>query len=126
MSDFEVTIQLVDSPTDESRSAGRIPADGLIDAFRSFPFESEVQRGLALPNGATFPTINFRRASDDEEIAVWTDDAKRFDLCFVREGRKRFLNNQSKEAVETILQRFMSESVADIQPRSILQRLFGR
>ena len=75
--------------------------------------------------GATFPTITVKKQSDGEEVAIWTVDAKRFDLCFVHDRKKRFLNNQSNGEVETILSRFKTESVLAIQPRSFLSRLFG-
>jgi hypothetical protein len=79
-----------------------------------------------MKGGATFPTITFRRKSDGEEIAIWTDDAILFDLCFVHGERKKFLNSQSKEEVEAILNRFHPESVLAIQPPSFWSRIFGR
>jgi len=122
---YDVTFQLVDSATDESHPGGTIAADGLIEAFQKFPFAGEVKRAEAMKDGATFPTITFKRQSDSEEVAIWTDDAKRFDLCFVHDRKKRLLNNQSKEEVEAILSRFKTESVLAIQPRTFLSRLFG-
>ena len=126
MNSYNVTFQLVDSPTDESKPGGTITADKLIQAFQSFPFAEEVKRAETIKDGATFPTITFKRKSDDEEIAIWTDNASLFDLCFVHGARKRFLNNQSKEQVEGILDRFQTESVLAIQPRSFWSRIFGR
>jgi hypothetical protein len=122
---YDVTFQLVDSPTDESQPGGSIAADALIEAFQKFPFAEEVKRAEAMKARATFPTITFKRQSDGEQVAIWTDDAKRFDLCFVHDGKKRFLNNQSKEEVEAILSRFKTESVLAIRPRSFWSRLFG-
>ena len=124
MNSYDVTFQFVDSPTDESRPGGTIAADRLIDAFQKFPFADEIKRAQTMRDGATFPTITFKRQSDGEEIAICTDDADRFDLCFVADRKKRFLNNQSKEEVETILGRFQTESVLAIQPRSFWSRLF--
>jgi hypothetical protein len=125
MNSYDVTFQLVDSAMDESKPGGTIAADRLIEAFQSFPFAEEVKRAKTIKNGATFPTITFRRNSDGEEIAIWTDDASRFDLCFVHGARKKFLNSQSKEEVEVILNRFQTESVLAIQPRSFWSRMFG-
>jgi hypothetical protein len=126
MNSYDVTYQLVDSPIDESKPGGTIAADRLIEAFQGFPFAEEVKKAEAMNDGAaTFPTITFRRKSDGEEIAIWTDDASRFDLCFVHGARKKFLNSQSKEDVEAILNRFQTESVLAIQPRSFWSRIFG-
>ncbi|HKP03919.1 MAG TPA: hypothetical protein VJU77_11245 [Chthoniobacterales bacterium] len=124
MNFYDVTVQLVDSSVDESGPGGEIAADKLVEAFHKFPFAEEVARGLAMEDGVTFPTIIFKRQSDAEEIAIWTENADRFDLCFVHGGKKRFLNNQSKDEVETILCRFATESVLAIQPRSFWSRLF--
>jgi hypothetical protein len=126
MSSYNVTFQLVDSPIDESKPGGTIPGDKLREAFREFPFEAQVKKAESMAGNATFPTISFKRQSDGQEIAVWTEDAKRFDLCLVHEGKKSFVNNQSKEEVEGILTRFQTESVTDICPkaRGFWQRLF--
>jgi hypothetical protein len=98
MNSYEVTYQLVHSPIDESKLGGTIAADRLIEAFQGFPFAEEVKKAEMMKDGAaTFPTITFRRKSDGEEIAIWTDNATRFDLCFVHGARKKFLNRQSKE-----------------------------
>ncbi len=121
---YDVSFQLVDSAVTESTPGATIAADKLIEAFQKFPFVEEVARGQTMDDGATFPTITFRRQSDGEEITIWTDNADLFDLCFVHEGRKRFLNNQSKGEVEAILRRFATESVLAIQPRSLWSRLF--
>ncbi len=126
MNTYKVSFQLVDSPVDESQPGGEIPAEALVGAFRDFPFADEVKRAETVKDGATFPTIIFERQSDGEEIAVWTDNAKRFDLCFTRNGNKRFLNKRSKEDVEAILLRFRTDSVVEICPKkSLWQRLFG-
>ena len=117
---------LVDSPIDERKPGGSIAADRLIEAFQGFPFAEEVKKAETMKDGAaTFPTITFRRKSDGDEIAIWTDNASRFDLCFVQGARKKFLNRQSKEEVEAILHRFQAESVLAIQPRSFWSRIFG-
>jgi hypothetical protein len=122
---YDVTFQLVDSPVDESQPGASIGADALIEAFEKFPFAEQVKRAETMKDGATLPTITFKRQSDGEEVGVWTEDAKRFDLCFVHDGKKRFLHNQSKEEVEVILSRFKMESVLAIQPHSLWLRLFG-
>ena len=123
MNSYDVTFQLVDSPTDQSKPGGTVAADRLIEAFRGFPFAEEVKRAESIKDGATFPTITFRRNSDGEAIAIWTSNAKQFDLCFVHGAGKRFLNHQSKEEVEAILDRFQTESVLVIQPRSFRSRI---
>lgn len=125
MNSYDVTFQLVDSPVDESRPGGTIGADKLIEAFREFPFADEIKRAQAMTDVATFPTITFKRQSDADEVAIWTDNADRFDLCFVHDRKKRFLNNRSKEEVEAILNRFRTESVLTIPPRSFWWNLFG-
>ena len=126
MNSYDISFQLVDSATNESKPAGTITGDRLVQAFREFPFAQEVRRGEAMKDGATFPTITLKRKSDNDEVAIWTDDAKRFDVCFVHNGKKKFLNNQSSEEIEVILARFKTESVLAIQPRSFWSRLFGR
>ena len=126
MNSYDVTYQLVDSPIDESKPGATIAADRLIEAFQGFPFAEEVKKAETMKDGAaTFPTITFRRKSDGDEIAIWTDNASRFDLRFVHGARKKFLNSQSKEEVEAILHRFQTESVLAIQPRSFWSRIFG-
>ena len=125
MNAYDVTFQLVDSAVTESAPGGTIAADKLIEAFQRFPFAEEVARGQSMMDGATFPTITFKRQSDGEEVAIWTDDAKRFDLCFVRDRKKKFLNSRSKEEVEAILNRFRTESVLTIAPPSLWSSLFG-
>ncbi|MDP1578832.1 MAG: hypothetical protein Q8M02_01050 [Candidatus Didemnitutus sp.] len=122
MSSFDVTFQLVDSPVDKSESGGSVAGDGLVGVFRDFPFAKEIARAK---EGATFPTIMFRRLSDGEEVSVWTIDDKQFDLCFVKNGKKSFLNNRSKDQVEEILIRFRTESVDAIRPPSLWRKLFG-
>jgi hypothetical protein len=122
MSSFDVTFQLVDSPVDKSESGGSVAGDALVGVFREFPFAKEIARAK---EGATFPTITFRRQSDGEEVAVWTVDDEKFDLCFVKNGKKSFLNNRSKAQVEEILVRFRTESVDAIRPPSLLRKLFG-
>lgn len=122
MSSFEVTFQLVDSPVDKSASGGTVGGDSLVGTFRDFPFAKEIARAK---KGATFPTITFRRMSDSEKVAVWTDNADTFDLCLVKDGKKSFLNSRSKDQVEEILTRFRSESIATIRPPSLWRRIFG-
>jgi hypothetical protein len=125
MNSYDVTFQLVDSPVDESKPGGAIPGDKLVEAFREFPFEAQVKKGESMAGDATFPTISFRRQSDGQEIAIWTDDATRFDLCLVNAGQKSFINNRSRQEVEGILTRFQTESVTDIRPKRFWQRLFA-
>ncbi len=122
MSSFDVTFQLVDSPIDKSESGGSVADEGLVGVFRDFPFAKEIARAK---EGATFPTITFRRQSDGEEVSVWTIDDEKFDLCFVKNGKKSFLNNRSKVQVEEILLRFRTESVDAIRPPSLWRKLFG-
>jgi|ERR1041385_7002570 hypothetical protein len=127
MNTYDVSFQFVDSPRDQSKPGSTIPADRLIDAFRDFPFADEIKRADTVAGGPTLPTISFKRKSDGEEIAVWTEDALRFDLCLVGGGEKAFVNNRSKEEVEMMLSRFATESIAQIRPpkRGFFQRLFG-
>jgi hypothetical protein len=122
MSTFEVTFQLVDSPLDKGESGGVVGGASLVGVFRDFPFAKEIARAK---QGATFPTITFKRQSDGEVVAVWTVDAQNFDLCLVKDGKRSFLNNQKKEEVETILTHFDSESVVAIRPPSLWRRIFG-
>ncbi len=122
MSSFDVTFQLVDSPVDKSENGGSVAGDGLVGVFRDFPFAKEIARAK---EGATFPTITFRRQGDGEEVAVWTDNAELFDLCLVKDGKKSFLNKRSKAQVEEILLRFRTESVDAIRPPSLWRKLFG-
>ena len=124
MNIYDVTYQFVDSPIDESKSGGSIPAPGLVEAFRNFPYAEEIKRASGL-SSPTFPTITFRRQSDGEEIAIWTTDTEEYDLCFVMNGKKWFLNSQRKEAVEAILTRFSTESIGVISPPSWWRRIFG-
>lgn len=116
MNTYDVRFQLVDSPRDQSRLAGSVDADGLVPEFRKFPFAKEVKRAKTLKGDITFPTLIFKRQSDGEEIAIWTDNATRFDLCLVHDSTKTYLNHQTKEQVESVLSRFQTESVLDIQP----------
>lgn len=122
MSCFDVTFQLVDSPVDRSESGGSVASDGLVGVFHDFPFAKEIERAK---EGATFPTITFRRQSDGEEVAVWTDNAEMFDLCFVKDGKKSFLTNRTKSQVADILARFRAESVDAIRSPSLWRKLFG-
>lgn len=122
MSGFEITFQLVNSPIDKSESGCVVSGESLVGAFRDFPFAAEIARA---PEGATFPTITFKRQHDGEEVAVWTVDTVNFDLCFVKDGKKSFLNNRKKNEVEDILTRFRSESVLAIRPPSLWRRIFG-
>lgn len=122
MSSFDVSFQLVDSPVDKSESGGSVNGDGLVGVFREFPFAKEIARAQ---DGATFPTLSFRRLSDGEEVAVWTTDDQQFDLCLMKNGKKWFLNRRSRRQVEEILVRFRNESVVAIRPPSLWRKLFG-
>jgi hypothetical protein len=124
MSAFDVRFQFVDSPVEKSAPGGTVPADGLVDAFRAFPYAEEIQRARAMTS-ATFPTLIFRRQSDGEEIAIWSTDAEVFDLCFVKDGKKWFSNSRAKPEVESILARFATESLEAISPRGWWKKIFG-
>jgi hypothetical protein len=97
MNTFDVTFQLVDSPVDKSVPGGSIGGDALVGVFRDFPFANEIARAK---EGATSPTIAFKRQSDGEEIAIWTENAETFELALVKDGKWSFLNNRSKAQVE--------------------------
>jgi hypothetical protein len=116
MNTFDISCQLVDSPTDQSTPAGSVDADRLIPEFRKFPFAEEVKRAEKLKGDVTFPTLIFKRQSDGEEIAIWTNNTTRFDLCLTHDSTKSYLKDQTKEQVESVLSRFQTESVLDIQP----------
>ncbi len=126
MTEFEITMQLVDSPVDQSQSGGSMPADKLVEAFHAFPFADEIKRAEGM-DGATFPTITFIRKSDREEIAIWTDDAVSYDMHLKSGSFSRFVNSQTPAQVEGMLVRFTSESVAEIAPKKkgLWGRLFG-
>jgi hypothetical protein len=116
MNSYDVSFQLVDSPTDQRKSAGSVDADGLVPEFRKFPFADEVKRAETLKGDITFPTLIFKRQSDGEEISIWTDNGTWFDLCLVHDSTKSYLSHQTKKEAESILSRFQTESVLDIQP----------
>jgi hypothetical protein len=124
MNSYDVSFQFVDSPVEKSTPGGSVPADGLVDAFRAFPYAEEIQRAKTLTS-ATFPTLILRRQSDGEEISIWSIDAEVFDLAFVKNGKKWFSNSRSKSDVESILSRFTAESLDRISPPGLWRKIFG-
>jgi len=118
MNNYNVRIQLVDFRANQSRPAGTVDEDGLVGEFRKFPFASELKRADDLKGDITFPTITFKRESDDEEIGIWTDDAERFDLCLTRSATKKFLRSLTAPEVEDVLAQFRTKSVLDIELHS--------
>ena len=122
MSGFDYTFQLVDSPVDKSESGGVVSGAELVRTFHDFPFAGEIARAK---EGATFPTVVFKRQSDGEQLSIWTVDDERFDLCLEKGGKKWFWNNREKTEVDDILTRFQNESLAAIHPPGLLRRIFG-
>jgi hypothetical protein len=116
MNTYNVRFQLVDSPADQSKSGGSVDDDGLVSEFRKFPFADEVKRAETIKGDVNFPTLTFKRESDGEEIAIWTENAERFDLCLVRDSTRNYLRNQTKAEVEAILVKFKTASLLDLHP----------
>lgn len=119
MNYYSVRYQLVDMPANESRSAESVSDDGLVTEFRKFPYASELKRAEKLKGDITLPTLTFKRESDGEEIGIWTEDAARFDLCLIRDSKKKFLRSRTAPEVEDVLEQFKTKSVLEIEAKGM-------